>query len=86
MEGFQENAFEDELSRRVRLLMWRDNLNQNDTAQRCKVAGAVLSNIINSKGNKPTVGTLQRIANTFNVSLGWLLGEGEITDALKKDF
>lgn len=78
-KSFQESFTESELARRVRWLMWRDNLNQKQCAMKVGIQSVTLSNLIN-KDIKPSMGTLELIAKAFGVTTPWLLGAGEITD------
>jgi transcriptional regulator with XRE-family HTH domain len=82
-QGFQESSFESEMAKRIRFLMWRDNLNQNETCARCKMNVAFFSGLLKGRTGSPTLTTLGRIANAFNVNIGWLLGEGDINDQMK---
>lgn len=73
----------EELKKRLRLLMARDDVNTLTLAKRLGFAEATIRKLLTDP-RRPTVSTLQTIAVEFGVSIPWLLGQEPMGDVLEK--
>lgn len=68
---------ENKYSIRLKKLLEELNIKQNELAQKSQVTEATISNYISGK-QLPKLGVVERIADTLNVSVDYLLGKSDI--------
>lgn len=68
---------ENKYSIRLKNLLEELNIKQNELAQKSQVTEATISNYISGK-QLPKLGVVERIADTLNVSVDYLLGKSDI--------
>lgn len=69
-------------NKRMRWLLWRDNIRPAEAARRLGMEHIHFSAMMAT--SNPKAKTLRRLAETFGVSVQWLLGEGAIEDGYRK--
>ncbi|MEQ8908162.1 MAG: helix-turn-helix transcriptional regulator [Vicingaceae bacterium] len=71
------------IGERITQLRKRSNLSQEELAKRAEVSRTIIGNY-ERNANTPSIEVLIKLARVFNVSVDYLIGEGQLS-ALDKD-